>query len=143
MNRYATGLFLGLLVLVSLFAGCSRNEAAPVAETADQAVLQVTEGLADGQPQVLWHALPTSYQQDVTDLIHEFGDKMDAELWNRSFGVVQKITLDKYSAWVQRDRTIGGVQRGDAPLVGVWGETPVSYAGRRVGTKAASRHAAC
>jgi hypothetical protein len=93
MNRYATGLFLGLLVLASLSTGCSTNEAAPIAETADQAVLQVAKGLADGRPQVLWHALPTSYQQDVTDLIHEFGSKMDAELWNRSFGVVQKITL--------------------------------------------------
>lgn len=93
MNRYATGLCLVLLALPALFTGCSRNEAAPVAATADQAVLQVTEGLADGRPQVVWHALPASYQQDVTDLIHDFAGKMDAELWNRSFGVIQKITL--------------------------------------------------
>jgi hypothetical protein len=93
MSRYATGLGLGLLALLALFPGCSSNEAAPVAETADAAVLQITEGLADGRPQVLWHALPESYQQDVTDLIHEFGNKMDAELWNSSFEVVQKVTL--------------------------------------------------
>ena len=37
MSRYATGLCLGLLILAALFTGCSRNEAAPVAETADQA----------------------------------------------------------------------------------------------------------
>ena len=92
MSRYTMGLCLGLLVLQAFFTGCSSNEAAPVAETADQAVLQVTEGLADGRPQVLWHALPASYQQDVTDLIHEFGSTMDAELWNRSFGVIQKVT---------------------------------------------------
>ena len=93
MSRYATGSCLGLLVFLALFTGCSRNEAAPVAETADRAVLLVTEGLADGRPQVVWHALPASYQQDVTDLIHEFAGKMDAEMWNRSFGVIQKITL--------------------------------------------------
>jgi len=93
MSRYAAGSCLGLLVLLVLLPGCSSNEAAPVAATADQAVLQVAEGLADGRPQVLWHALPESYQQDVTDLIHDFAGTMDAELWNRSFVVIQKITL--------------------------------------------------
>jgi hypothetical protein len=112
MRRYIQALSLGMLVLLGLLAGCSNKEstpaadnaneagaasiarkAGPVAETADQAVLQVAEGLADGQPQVVWHALPASYQQDVTALIHDFAGAMDAELWNRSFGVVQKITL--------------------------------------------------
>ena len=92
MGRTARGLCLGLLILPTLFIGCSRNRTPPVPETADQAVLQITEGLADGRPQVVWHALPASYQQDVTELIHDFGGKMDAEVWNRSFGVMQKLT---------------------------------------------------
>jgi len=111
MSRHVTGLGLGSLVFLGLLTGCSGNEAepttgealnaavsetaykvAPVAESADQAVLMVTEGLKDGRPQVVWHALPASYQQDVTALIHDFAGAMDAELWDRSFGVVQKAT---------------------------------------------------
>jgi len=93
MSRYTTSLCLGLLVFVALFTGCSRNEAAaPVAATADEAVLLVTNGLAEGRPQVAWQALPDSYQRDVTELIHEFAGKMDAELWDRSFGILQKAT---------------------------------------------------
>jgi len=93
MSRSTSVSCLGLLVFLAVLTDCSNNEAAPVAETADQAVLLVTSGLADGRPQVVWHALPESYQQDVTDLIHDFAGKMDAEMWDRSFGVIRKVTL--------------------------------------------------
>lgn len=89
MSRHAVS---GLLVMLALFTGCSGKGAPPVPETADAAVLQVTEGLADGHPEVVWHALPASYQDDLTGLVHDFAGKMDEELWNRTFGVVQKAT---------------------------------------------------
>ena len=53
-------------------------------ETADVAVSTVFKGLWKNKPQVLWEFLPPSYQQDVNNLVHEFADKMDAELWSRS-----------------------------------------------------------
>ena len=102
MSRTVKISSLGLLVFVGLLTGCSgeeaapkaesAREAAPAAETADQAVMRVAEGLKDGRLEVVWQALPASYQRDVTDLIHDFAGAMDAELWDRSFGVVQKAT---------------------------------------------------
>ncbi|NIM01652.1 MAG: hypothetical protein GTN89_12655, partial [Acidobacteria bacterium] len=92
MKRHVAGLCLGLLVLGAFFTGCSKSKPAPVADTADGAVRLVTEGLADGRPQVVWHALPASYQDDITELVHGFAGTMDAELWNRTFEVVEKAT---------------------------------------------------
>jgi hypothetical protein len=93
---------LGLLVFLGALAACSGDEAAPkaetareaapAAETADQAVMRVAEGLEDGRLEVVWQALPASYQRDVTDLIHDFGGAMDAELWTQAFGVIRKAT---------------------------------------------------
>jgi hypothetical protein len=106
-----------LLVLFAfLLGGCGKQEAAndapvgdapttaetglaansetppPAGTTADAAVLAVLDGLRQNNPQALWDFLPTSYQQDVNDTVHEFAEKMDAELWNRVFGTLNKIT---------------------------------------------------
>ncbi len=92
MKRHVAVFGLGLLVLGAFFTGCSKDEPAPVAGSADEAVRLVTDGLADGRPEVVWHALPASYQGDITELVHGFAGKMDAELWNRTFEVVEKAT---------------------------------------------------
>jgi hypothetical protein len=36
--------------------------------------------------------LPASYQQDVETLVHEWAAEGDEELWNKSFGLVRKVT---------------------------------------------------
>jgi hypothetical protein len=87
-----------LFVLVVVFAaglvGCSRGEARQVVafNEPDEAVRAVAQGIADGKPEVAWLALPPSYRQDVTDLVHASAAKMDAEVWNKSFSLVQKVT---------------------------------------------------
>ena len=91
---------LSLTVLAAILAvsatGCGGDDATAVPEpaaTADDAVERIAQGLADNRPVVLWHALPESYQRDVTALVHETAEKMDAELWNKTFSVVQKLSL--------------------------------------------------
>lgn len=85
-------LLFGLLALLVLgAAACSGGETEPAA-TPDEAVTRVACGLADNRPEVVWHALPASYQEDVTELVHEAAATMDPELWNRSFGVLQKLS---------------------------------------------------
>jgi len=86
-------LFVGLLV-VSLLgaAACSGLKTQELAATADEAVTRVTRGLADGHPEVAWRALPTSYQKDITELVHDAAAGVDPELWNRSFSVLQKLS---------------------------------------------------
>lgn len=65
--------------------GCGKRELAP-----DEALRQVAEGLAENRPQVLWEALPPTYQEDLSGLIHEFGTKMDSEVWAKAFQVARK-----------------------------------------------------
>jgi hypothetical protein len=89
MNR---GRVVGLLAVVfvtALGAGCwsSGEELGP-----DETVEHVAQGLAEGHPAVMWRALPASYQEDVTGLVHRFAEKMDRDLWNETFGVVAKLT---------------------------------------------------
>ncbi len=81
------GLSMGLL-------GCDDAKAgkAEVPSTPDGTVRAVANGLQADQPRVVWDALPDTYQQDVTDLIHTAAEKMDAELYDKVFGVLRKTT---------------------------------------------------
>jgi hypothetical protein len=79
-------MFLATALAVS---GCA---AAGLPQTPDGAVYAVANGLAANHPEVIWQALPASYQSDVNGLVREFADQMDPEVWNRSFGVFSKAT---------------------------------------------------
>jgi formylglycine-generating enzyme required for sulfatase activity/tRNA A-37 threonylcarbamoyl transferase component Bud32/mono/diheme cytochrome c family protein len=57
---------------------------------AEASVREVACGLADGQPVVLWRALPASYQKDLKSLIAEAADKIDPEVYDRAFVVLRK-----------------------------------------------------
>ncbi len=58
----------------------------------DQAVMAVVDGLKEDQPQVIWQALPTSYQNDVSAVVREFAGKMEDSLWGQTFGTLGKLT---------------------------------------------------
>lgn len=65
--------------------GCGKREVGP-----DQALQQVAQGLAKNKPEVVWEALPETYQEDVTGMVHEFGRKMDPEIWAKACQVARK-----------------------------------------------------
>ena len=44
-----------------------------------------------GNSDVLWQALPASYQRDVNSVVHEFAAKMDTQLWNASVSLLAKV----------------------------------------------------
>lgn len=58
---------------------------------ADAVVKQVIQALIDNKPDVIWDALPATYQQDVHDLIKMVGQKVDAQLYKQTFSVLQKV----------------------------------------------------
>jgi hypothetical protein len=89
MNRRSVATLLAVVFAVAPVAGCwsSGEQLGP-----DETVEHVTQRLAEGHPVALWQALPASYQEDVTGLVHEFAGKMDRNLWNKTFGVVAKLT---------------------------------------------------
>jgi hypothetical protein len=81
METRASVYVLVALFLVAAVAGCGPRPA----ETADEALRRIPEGLAAGRPEVLWHALPPSYREDLTHLVHDAAAEMDVELWDRLF----------------------------------------------------------
>lgn len=104
MSRLSKLGLLAMLLLAVAACGGSKDktaDAAPAAKAeaapavpkggADETVAWVMGGLAEGRPEVLWHALPASYQKDVTKLVHDAADEMDAEVWNRTFAVLNKL----------------------------------------------------
>jgi len=78
-----------VLVAAALLAGCDQ---APVSvpESPPDAIQVVVEGLSDAQPQVLWMALPPSYQADIRGLISTFCDNMDQEIYDQTFRIMSK-----------------------------------------------------
>jgi hypothetical protein len=80
-------------------AGCGGPAAGPGApkkvtlpETPDGVVQAVmTAVVVDDKPQALWTAMPAKYQADIKGVIGEFANKMDKELWDKSFAVLGKL----------------------------------------------------
>ncbi len=95
--------------------------------TADEAVRQVFQGLEQSRTEVLWQALPASYQTDVTSIVHGMGENADPQLWNGTFRIVGKLArvLDEKKEYIQKQ-----------PLVAAkMGETPGSQEGYDVAVK--------
>ena len=65
---------------------------ADLPDSPDGTVKAVMQNLADQHPEVLWQALPASYQKDITELTHAFANKMDEEIWNATFSLGLKAT---------------------------------------------------
>jgi len=87
-----------------ILSGCSQqnNEpqiekaAAPKAQLpggADSVVLIPIKLLEEEDPKLLWEMLPPSYQTDVTNLIHDFVNNMDQQLWDKLFEVLSQVGL--------------------------------------------------
>ncbi len=59
--------------------------AVEIPDSPDGTVRAVAEGIAAGHPEVLWQALPPSYQQDLTELTRLLADTVDPQLWDAAF----------------------------------------------------------
>jgi hypothetical protein len=74
-----------------------------IPDTPDGTVRAVSAALADRHPEVLWQALPPSYQKDITELTHAFAGRMDPAVWDAAFGLGRKtvgILRDKKSLFL-------------------------------------------
>lgn len=89
MRRGGIAAAVAAVACVALL-GCGSSDPI-VPSTPDGTVTAVAAALADGKPQVLWTALPASYQKDVTGLIRAFADKMDADIYDKGWGLAKKL----------------------------------------------------
>ncbi len=79
------------MLLGLLLGGCSKNTS-QTPETPSDAIQVISQGLNEGKPAVVWEAMPSSYQTDVTGLAHTFGANMDAEIYDKAFGMLGKVS---------------------------------------------------
>lgn len=78
-----------LAILALIAAGCGGSAGVP--DTPDGTVLAVAEEMANNNPGVLWDAMPSSYQDDVESVIHDAAAKMDAEVYDKGFVILEKL----------------------------------------------------
>jgi hypothetical protein len=72
------------LATVALLAA-PHAAAATIPDSPDGTVRAVAEGIASGHPEVLWQALPPSYQTDLNELTRLVADTVDPQLWDAAF----------------------------------------------------------
>ena len=89
-NRVCTAAFGYAIVLAALVMAVQSANAVDLPDSPDGTVRVVMQSLADRHPEVLWQALPASYQKDITDLTHAFAEKMDPEIWQTAFRLGNK-----------------------------------------------------
>jgi hypothetical protein len=82
--------FLLVVVLLSTGCGSETKDQLAIPDSPDGTVRVVMDGLVQHRPEVLWRALPLSYQQDVNSLTTCFAENMDAALFERAVAVARK-----------------------------------------------------
>lgn len=117
--RHPLPVFLLCFVAV-LFTGCGSepdvSSEVPVEavrkafpKQPDLAIQAVFQAVGEGDGARLWDALPASYQDDVTTILQFAGQKVDAELYDRSLATLNRVieVADKQKEFVF-NTTLGG-----------------------------------
>lgn len=75
------------------------------------AIETITRELAAGNGGVLWQAMPSTYQTDVNAIAQLAGSKIDAEVYDQSFGLLGRLTdvADKQKEFILNTE-LGGAQ---------------------------------
>jgi hypothetical protein len=81
-----------LIAVCGLIIACggATNASSGLPDSPDGTITYVAQQVADGNAGVVWDAMPATWQTDVTEITHEFANKMDPDLWNKVFGLAQK-----------------------------------------------------
>ena len=99
-------LALGLTASVLLLTGCGKKAeeatAVTIPDAPDAAIQTVITEFAKGNGGIIWQAMPTSYQTDVSDLLHLTGSKIDPELYDKSFATIARLAevIDQQQALI-------------------------------------------
>jgi hypothetical protein len=80
-----------LIFVMFLFCASCQCSRISIPDSPEGTVETIVENLNSGKTEVIWEAMPRSYQEDVNSLVSDFAGKMDEELWSKGFGVVRKL----------------------------------------------------
>lgn len=87
--RFSIPRLAAALLFTTLVLGCARDADTSAAvttlpDTPDGTVTFVAQNLVDHHPEILWTALPGSYQQDITEITTTFAEKMDPAIYDKA-----------------------------------------------------------
>ena len=87
-QRFAT-----IVLLTLIIGGCANDATSSAAAPAipnspDGTVVALAESLATYHPEILWEALPESYQSDINEITVTVAEKMDPEVYDRAMALV-------------------------------------------------------
>lgn len=95
---------------IALLGTASRNTALPTLaiespepgrvaaaspQTAEAAARAWFDALQRDRPDLLWEALPASYQRDANDLLHNFAARMPPRVWDRSVRLAEAVVRER------------------------------------------------
>ncbi len=108
---------LGVIFLTA----CGSKPAIP--DAPDAAVETIAKELAQGNGGILWQAMPASYQVDVNSIAQLAGNKVDPELYDKSFGLLSRIAevVDKQKGFILNTE-LGGAKSAEqiAKIEAAW-----------------------
>lgn len=111
--RYSKSSFLSTLVVASLMlSGCGGKEAS-IPDAPDAAVKKISSELSAANGGILWEAMPETYRADVNEIVHLAGTKVDAEVYDKTFALVDQLVAvaDKQKEFIFNT---GMVKQGNA-----------------------------
>lgn len=98
----SAALVMGAGALLTFTACAPKAKSENLPEAPEAAMRKVADELGAGNAGILWTAMPSTYQKDVTDLVHQAGAKLDAEVYDRGFTLLTKLSdvLGKQRAFI-------------------------------------------
>ncbi len=111
-----------LLLLCTIGCGGGPVDQLAIPDTPDGTVRVVLDGLVQHHPEVVWNALPASYQQDVSDLSRDFADTVDPAVFDRAVAVARKgvVTLQSKKDLILSSQYLEQSQVDAATLDAAW-----------------------
>lgn len=87
----ASKILPGAAALSIIFLTACGGSQDKIPDAPDAAIQTIANELAAGNGGILWQAMPASYQLDVNSIAQLAGTKVDAELYNKGFGLLGRI----------------------------------------------------
>lgn len=115
-----------LALMVAIGCGGGTGAQLTIPDSPEGTVEVVVDGLVQHHPEIVWRALPPSYQQDVADLTREFADTVDPAVFDRAVAVARKgaVVLQSKKELILGSEILEKSQV-DAETVDIYWETAV------------------
>ena len=108
LKKTVTVLVISGALLLSACSKKADDAEGGIPDSPDAAVQTVISEFAKGNGEIVWSALPTSYQSDINELMHLAGSKTDEEVYNKSFSLFARMAdiIEQQKAFIANSTLI-------------------------------------